>query len=600
SRVKSGTPCADDLQEMRASSTAGGNCAAPNRSNRAGRRGTARVLAVVLLVAVSIGVVGLADQAPATAYAGAPWLEPGKPYTQNFPDPTVVWDGSKYWAYGTSTGGSLMPAMSSTDLKTWIPRPAYSPNPYNGDPFFNDSFPVPPRWSRGGTSRAGKAQWGPGVANLALGWTAYTSWEVAPGRRCISAARSSSPAGPFTDNSSSPLVCDPDPGGSIDGQPFIDSNGTPYLLWKASGYPGFGPTRLLARQLSPDGMSFAPGSSAAALMQTGLLWEGNGIENPSMVKAGGTYWLIWSGNEWDSGDYRMGQARCNGPLGPCTRTSDAPILGNDSAQLGPGGGTLFVQPSGRMRIMYHSWNAPYTRYPSNPNCDGPGVCASQGQRRMRVDGIVAAGGRLTVDPIGNLEQVAGRQGRIDVSGWSLDPSTTSAISVHIYVDGSAVAVKANRSRTDVASAFALGTNHGFKASVGASPGSHRVCAYGIKVGPGSNSLLGCKTVTVTDASPFGSLDSVVPVSGAVKVTGWAIDPETTNPIQVHIYVDGAAVAVTANVNRPDVGAAFPYGSNHGYSAQLGAPRGARTVCAYAINVGNGSNRQLGCRVVNVP
>jgi hypothetical protein len=585
---------------MSSSTTAGPGNVASRRARRGAGNRLRRALAAALVLVTGFGLLVVADPEPASAYVGGPWFEPGKAYTENFPDPTVVWDGSKYWAYATSTGGSLMPAMSSTDLKTWIPRPAYSPNPYNSDPFFNDSFPVPPRWSLGGTSRAGKAQWGPGVAKLGGGWTAYTSWEVGFGRRCVSAARSSSPAGPFRDNSSSPIVCDSDPGGSIDAQPFIDSDGTPYLVWKSAGVPGSAPTKLKARRLSADGLSFAFGSSPVSLMQTGLLWEGNGIENPSMVKAGGTYWLIWSGNEWNSAHYRMGQARCDGPLGPCTRTSSAPILGNDANQLGPGGGTLFVQPSGRMRLMYHSWNAPYTSYPSNPSCDAPGVCTSQGQRRMRVDGVVAAGGRLTVDPIGNLENVTGRQGRIDVSGWALDPSTTGAINVHIYVDGAAAAVKASGSRPDVSSAYGLGANHGFSTTVGASPGQRRVCAYGIRSGPGSNSLLGCKTVTVTSASPFGTLDSVVPVSGAVKVSGWAIDPETSDPIQVHIYVDGAAIGVVANVNRPDVAAAYPYGPNHGYSAQVGAARGTRTVCTYAINVGYGSNRQLGCRAVNVP
>ena len=555
---------------------------------------------MTLVIVVAFGAVVVSDPQPASAYAGAPWFEPGKPYTQNFPDPTVVWDGSKYWAYGTSTGGSLMPAMSSFDLQTWTPRARYSPNPYNGDPFFNDSFPVPPSWSLGGTSRAGKAQWGPGVANLGGGWTAYTSWEVGFGRRCISAARSSSPAGPFTDNSSSPLVCDPDPGGSIDGQPFIDSDGTPYLVWKAAGYPGSAPTRLLARRLSSDGMSFAPGSSPTALMQTWFLWEGNGIENPSMVKAGGTYWLIWSGNEWNSADYRMGQARCSGPLGPCTRTSDSPILGNDGAQLSPGGGTLFTEPSGRLRIMYHSWNTPYTSYPSNPNCDAPGLCASQGQRRMHVDGMVEANGALTVDPVGNLETVSAAAGRIDVSGWALDPSTTGAIDVHVYVDNASVGVVANGPRLDVGSLYGLGANHGFATSIGASAGSHRVCAYAIHVGPGINPSLGCRTVTVVDGSPFGSFGNLAVSAGSVRASGWAIDPDTTASIKVHIAVDGVRTAFRANINRPDVAAAYPYGPLHGYSATVSAAPGVRKICAYAINVGAGSNRKLGCKNVTVP
>jgi hypothetical protein len=537
------------------------------------------------------------------SYAGAPWFRPGVPYNANFPDPTVVWDGSRYWAYATSTGGSLMPAMSSTDLQTWTPRPAYSPNPYNGDPFFNDAFPIPPAWTMGGYSRAGKAQWAPGVAYLGGAWVAYTSWEVAPGRRCISVARASSPQGPFLDLSSQPFICDTDPGGSIDAQPFIDSNGQAYLMWKSSGVVGSQPTRIKARALSADGLSFAPGSSTVVLLQTALGWEGNSIENPSMVRYGGSYWLIYSGNEWESADYRMGQAACAGPLGPCTRTSSAPLLGNTATEWSPGGGTLFLDQSGRLRMIYQVWNAPYTSYPTNPNCDGTGLCASQGQRFYRIDGLAISNGKLTVDPLGSLDQVNVTQGRVQVSGWALDPSTSASIPVHVYIGNSGTAINANLSRPDLAASYpGLGTAHGFNATINAPAGNHTLCAYGINAGAGVNVPIGCKAVYVPGTAPFGALDGATGRPGAIAVGGWAIDPDTTSPIQVHVYVDGRGTpALTANQSRPDVGALYPAsGSNHGYTGLIPATPGAHSVCAYAINVGAGSNSLLGCTTAVVP
>ena len=129
------------------------------------------------------------------------------------------------------------------------------------------------------------------------------------------------------------------------------------------------------------------------------------------------------------------------------------------------------------------------------------------------------------------------------------------------------------------------------------PGTRTACAYGINVASGTtNSLLGCRTVVVPDTSPFGSLDAVTGAPGGVRVKGWAIDPDTTSPIQVHVFVDGVSSTILADKSRPDVGAAFPSaGSNHGYAATIGTAPGNHSVCAWALNVGGGGNRLLGCR-----
>ena len=104
-----------------------------------------------------------------------------------------------------------------------------------------------------------------------------------------------------------------------------------------------------------------------------------------------------------------------------------------------------------------------------------------------------------------------------------------------------------------------------------------------------------------DTSPIGYLDVATGVPGGVSVAGWAIDPDTTAPIAVHVYVDSAGVALTADGSRPDVGAAFPgYGSAHGYSSAVAASPGSHRVCAYGINVGPGGNSLLGCRTTVVP
>jgi hypothetical protein len=131
-------------------------------------------------------------------------------------------------------------------------------------------------------------------------------------------------------------------------------------------------------------------------------------------------------------------------------------------------------------------------------------------------------------------------------------------------------------------------------------GPHSVCAYGINVGVGSNALVGCKPF-VTPTAPIGTLDVASTRYDVVRVRGWALDPNTADPVAVRVYVDGVAkTAATASVARPDIGGAYPaYGPNHGFDiADMKLANGAHQVCAYAINLGIGAaNTTLGCRTV---
>ena len=209
--------------------------------------------------------------------------------------------------------------------------------------------------------------------------------------------------------------------------------------------------------------------------------------------------------------------------------------------------------------------------------------------------------------IGNIDSLGlASPGRYQLSGWAIDTDTTQSINVHIYVDGTFVAqVPAADARADVAAAYpAYGADHGYSLEIGLSPGTHTVCVYGINIGPGSNTLLGCRVADVS-VNPFGDLNSLsLTGPNQINVDGWAIDPDTANPINVHFYVDGRyKTNVNANVNRPDVGVAYPfYNGEHGYSTNVSdvAP-GEHTVCAYGINVDAGdTNPLLGCKVIDVP
>jgi hypothetical protein len=224
------------------------------------------------------------------------------------------------------------------------------------------------------------------------------------------------------------------------------------------------------------------------------------------------------------------------------------------------------------------------------------------------DLVAFAGYPAPPPPFGNLDAAtAAGVGQIRVRGWAIDPDTTAPIGVHVYVNGAyAGATTASRVRTDVAAVWpAWGPNHGFDVNIGASGGRNQVCAYAINVGPGTtNSPLGCAVVQLPGGNPFGSVDAVTTVGpGQVRVRGWVVDPDTTAPIEMHVYASGRYIgATTASRPRADVGAAFPaYGPNHGFDVTLNAPGGRTEVCAFGINVGSGTtNPRLGCVVVQSP
>jgi hypothetical protein len=103
-------------------------------------------------------------------------------------------------------------------------------------------------------------------------------------------------------------------------------------------------------------------------------------------------------------------------------------------------------------------------------------------------------------------------------------------------------------------------------------------------------------------TPVGSLTSVT-VGTTTHAVGWAIDPDTVNPVTVRVTIDGATpVSVVANLASSAPGPALAiYGADHGFDAVLGpvAP-GVHDICATAVNLRAGSDAALGCQVLDSP
>lgn len=207
-------------------------------------------------------------------------------------------------------------------------------------------------------------------------------------------------------------------------------------------------------------------------------------------------------------------------------------------------------------------------------------------------------------PIGSVDSVAASGTTITVTGWTLDPDTSASNEAHVYVDGVGVALVADRSRPDLVAVYGRGDRHGFTHTRTVADGEHSVCVFSIDTGGGQNTLVECRTVVVGTVvprtPPVGLIDAVSASNTSITISGWAFDPDTAAPSDVHVYVDSAGYAITANRSRPDVGAVYGVGADHGYALSVPATAGPHTVCAFAINSGPGDNVLLGCRSVDVP
>lgn len=378
------------------------------RGTRARARvvGGLRLLLAVVLVAAALPL----HTERADAYAGAPWFQPNQPYSANFPDPSLVWDQAtgRYYAFGTTTGGVYVPAMWSTDLVNWTAAPNHGMQ--NGNGQAHDALPVPDAQSIA-VRRTGDPLpvdlWAPGVKKIGSTWVMFYALRVdGAGRRCLWYATSSAPMGPYTNPTY--FYCSGDPMGTIDPEPFVDTDGTPYLIYKDEGLVGSHGQRIWARRISvgppgPGAVSWAPGSSPALLLESEDTWEAYVAESPSVVRHNGVLRLFYSGNAWESDEYATGMATCSalvgaGPL--CTRDPSNPIqTRRQPTRKGVGAPSAVVGPGNVLHLATHSWREGFAaRYPTYPLCtsQSPTFC-TENQRRLTVERVQFQFARPIVD-----------------------------------------------------------------------------------------------------------------------------------------------------------------------------------------------------------
>ncbi|QNA89273.1 family 43 glycosylhydrolase [Massilia sp. Dwa41.01b] len=305
-----------------------------------------------IAILCGVALLGCSHEQPAVSTIG------------DFPDPFVLADGSGYYAYATNANEKHVQLLHSQDLHTWRALP--------------DAMPALASWVRPKVPHV----WAPEVIKLGERYVLYyTAHDQASDKQCVGAAVSASPAGPFVDQASKPLVCQTELGGTIDASPFLEG-GRLYLYFKSDGNCCNQPTHIFAQELQPDGLGVL--GQPTRLLTNGRTWEGKVIEAPTMVVRGGQYILMYSANDFGDGTYAAGYASCAGPMGPCEPVGDAPFLktSRESKLFGPGHQAVF-QVGGQDYIAYHAWEL---------KADG-----KRGDRRfLYIDKLEWVGGRPVV------------------------------------------------------------------------------------------------------------------------------------------------------------------------------------------------------------
>jgi beta-xylosidase len=284
------------------------------------------------ILAVPAGIeppTGVPYQVPGPdAYVSAPWSEA-----------TAASAASHGWyvLFGTTDWQANVPTAISTDGVHWTQAP--------------DSLPVLPEWAAPSITMT----WAPAAQRTSSGWVLYYSTEEqGSGLECIGRAVSSSPAGPYVDETASPMLCQRQLGGSIDPSVIRASDGSAYLVWKSDGNAIHVPDSIWSEPLSDDGLSVR--GDPHRLLGDDASWELGIVEAPAMVAASaGGYWLFYSGGEWSRPDqYSTGLAYCTTATGPCEETSGKPFLATTSNDISPGGLDTFTDQRGRLWAAFTS------------------------------------------------------------------------------------------------------------------------------------------------------------------------------------------------------------------------------------------------------
>ena len=240
----------------------------------------------------------------------------GKTYTNpvypNSADPFILKDGDTYYLYATNSGDGFI-ASKSTDLVNWTSCGLVAKK---GNIFGEYYFWAPEVYKYNGRY-----------------YLLYTAEEH------IALAVADSPEGPFMKTSDGFLIDSQ----AIDGHFFFDDDEKIYFYYAGDGIMGC--------EMNSDLLSIKSETLTCVLPDDGDGWA----EGPFMLKHNGTYYLTYSGNDYQRKDYRVSAATASSPLKKFKKDAVNPILTPDTFICGTGHHSFVYSPDGsEMFIAYHS------------------------------------------------------------------------------------------------------------------------------------------------------------------------------------------------------------------------------------------------------
>ena len=145
-------------------------------------------------------------------------------------------------------------------------------------------------------------------------------------------------------------------------------------------------------------------------------------------------------------------------------------------------------------------------------------------------------------------------------------------------------------------------------------GGHDETYGGVTINIDNNYVEGATAGTgFSGEDPIGRFEALFsPAPGQVQVSGWAFDPDAPHkPLTIRAYLGGRVdeggasryeLGPIAGLERTDLAALYPRaGADHGFETSFAViGSGRQTVCVYALDIGPGADKLLGCRDVGVP
>ncbi|MDR2955978.1 MAG: glycoside hydrolase family 43 protein [Prevotella sp.] len=249
-------------------------------------------------------------------------------------DPFILYHDGIYYAYGTSSDSGFE-VYQSKDLSLWKKHEELALNKADsyGDKWF----------------------WAPEVYYNADNKKFYLYYSA---EEHICVATADSPTGPFAQEEKKPMREEK----SIDSSIFIDENGTPYLYFVRFTNGNV----IWVAELEKDLITIKE-ETLKQCIEVSQDWEksmATVVEGPSVLKHNGTYYLIYSGNHYQSPDYGVGYATASSPFGPWVKYEGNPILQKPETDLvGVGHGAYFTDKDGKYRYIFHAHASPIKIHP---------------------------------------------------------------------------------------------------------------------------------------------------------------------------------------------------------------------------------------------